>query len=538
MSRPPKEVDRAGEHDVTPAGNGTAPESSAGNGGPSLLRRLASGTGWQALAQTLPLVFNLALTPFIIHGLGTEIYGIFLLVAVLQQFVSSVDGGIGPGVRRYFGIYSGRGERAAITSLLVTMFTLLAAASLVVCGVAFFFAPQVIGFFPGTAVDPDGSVLLFRVMVIIVAVSQERALFTQVLWTSNRFGIQAIADLVGFGAYAAGMVLTVVHGYGLAGIAWTLVAQQVVSTLILLPPAIRLLDRRGLRFVPRGLLKEFFAYAWKIQVSGILSLISAQGDAVLVGRFAAPQMTAFGTGASFATTLRGIPLNASTPMEANIVRALGATGPEGAAGEAAKIQRFWVRLIAGWIAVGAPAAAFGVNAWLHLGTELPGQVAGVVLTSYGITLIMLIQRFWMNALGHSGMTMSHDLINTGLNIGLTIPLIIAYGALGTITATLLAALVASIYMTWIGQRLATPIPVPWGQIPWLWVAGAAAASGGLSWSAYHYLAGSVVPYGPLSLLLIGACAAPVLLAYLVHAVGWSRVRGLVGSITSRGRGAP
>ncbi len=83
---------------------------------PGLVRRLLGGTGWQALAQMLPLVFNLALTPFVIHGLGVGIYGIFLLVMVIQQFIGSVDGGVGPSARRYFGMYAGRGDRAA-TSL-------------------------------------------------------------------------------------------------------------------------------------------------------------------------------------------------------------------------------------------------------------------------------------------------------------------------------------------------------------------------------------------------------------------------------------
>ncbi len=60
----------------------------------------------------LPLIFNLALTPFVIHGLGVGIYGIFLLVMVIQQFIGSVDGGVGPSARRYFGMYAGRGDRA------------------------------------------------------------------------------------------------------------------------------------------------------------------------------------------------------------------------------------------------------------------------------------------------------------------------------------------------------------------------------------------------------------------------------------------
>jgi len=178
---------------------------------PSLLRRLAHGTGWQALSQTLPLVFNIALTPFIIHGLGVGLYGIFLLVSVIQQFISSVDGGIGPGARRYFGIYAGRDDRTSTTSLLVTLLVLIAASSLVVCGVAFWAAPEIVAFFPGAAQDHEGATFLLRVMVVIVAVAQARSLFTQVLWTANKFQLQACGDLLGFFVYAVGMVITVVN---------------------------------------------------------------------------------------------------------------------------------------------------------------------------------------------------------------------------------------------------------------------------------------------------------------------------------------
>ena len=501
---------------------------------PSLARRLAQGTGWQALSSTAPLVFNLALTPFIIHGLGVELYGIFLLVAVIQQFISSVDGGIGPGARRYFGIYAGKGDRVSITSLLVTLLVLIAASSLVVCGLAFWAAPQIVAFFPGASVDPVGAIFLLRVMIVIVAVAQARSLFTQVLWTANKFQLQAAGDLLGFFVYAIGMVVTVVNGYGLIGIGWTLVAQQLLSTVVVVPAAMLRLDKTGVRFAPLALLKDFFGFAWKIQISGILSLVSQQGDAIFVGRFAAPQMTAFGTGASFAATLRGMPMNASTPMEANIIRALGAQGEDGAAEEAAKIQRLWVRLIAGWIAVGVPAAWFGVNAWLHLGTDLPGQVAAVVLLAYGVSLMMLIQRFWINALGRSGLTLSHDLINTTLNLGLTFPLILSYGALGTVTATFVAALSAAVYLTVIGQRrIAVRLPTPWSQVSWLWVIAAALASAGATWAAAHFLTGSIVPFGPLALLTIGLSAAPVLLVYLIQTVGVSRSRELLAAIVRR-----
>jgi O-antigen/teichoic acid export membrane protein len=406
----------------------------------------------------------------------------------------------------------------------------------VICGVFYAAAPWIMAFFPGTAEDPHGAVFLLRVMIVIVAVSQVRGLFTQVLLTTNQFKVPALGDLLGFFAYATMMVVTVNNGLGLVGVGWAFIAQQVLPTLMVLPAALRRLDRHAVRFVPSGLLKEFFAFAWKLQVSGVLSVVAAQGDAVFVGRYAAPQMTAFGTGASFAGTLRGVPMNAYAPIETSIVRLLGAEGPEGATPGVARIQRLWVRFVAGWIAVGVPAAYFGVTAWLHLGSDLPGQVAAVVLLAHGVTLLMLVQRFWLNALGRSGLTLSHDIVNTIANLGLTFPLILMFGVLGTISATLIAAIGAAVYLTRIGQRrISTPIPTPWAQVPWLSVLGAAVLTAALGWVAAHFVVGTVIPYGALSLLAIGAAAAPALLLYLGHTIGWRRLRGFAARITARRR---
>ena len=492
------------------------------------LPRLARATGWIALAQMLPLVFNLVLTPFVIHGLGVGIYGIFLLVTVIQQFIGSVDGGVGPSARRYFGIYAGRGDRGATTSLLVTLLALVAASGTIICVLFFVAAPQIMAFFPGSAEDPEGATFLLRVMILIVAVAQLRGLFTQVLMATNLFRITALGDLLGFFAYAVGMVVTVVNGYGLIGVGWSFVAQQVMPTLIVIPAALRRLDGGSIRFVPGAVLKEFFGYAWKLQISGTLSVLAAQGDAVFVGRFAAPQMTAFGTGSSFANTLRSMPLNASTPMEASIVRAIGAGGPEAAVPEAARLQRVWVKLVVGWIAVGVPAAGFGVTAWLHLGTDLPGQVAAVVLLAHGTTLTMLIQRHWLNGLGRSGLTLSHDVINAVINLSLTFPLILTFGVIGTISATLIAAVVSAAYLTWVGQRKIQPrLPTPWSEVPWLAVVGASGLAAVSCWAAATYITGRIVPYGALSLLTIGAAAAPAFALYLLRVMGVRRLRRLV-----------
>lgn len=518
MTEPDRPADPA-----TPAAGATedAPQ-------PSARRSLLTGTFWQAIPQMLPLVFNLSLTPFIIHGLGTDLYGIFLLVMALQFMLASLDGGIGPSANRHFGIHAGRGDAVATTRLLTTLELIILAVSLPVLGLVFLASPWIVGFFPGTAADPAGSDLLLKVMVAIIAVSQLRGLFTQVLFTRNRFAVQSVADTLGYLAYAVGMVLTVVWGAGLAGIAWAFVAQQAVCTLIVVPGALGLLDRRGVGLVPRSELAEFFGYAWKIQVSGVVTSFAAQADSFFVGRFAADQMTPFGTGQNFATTLRNIPMNALSPIRTMMTSAIGSQGEADAAAQASRLQRVWVHAVTGWVAVGAPAAVFGVTAWLHLGTMLPGWVAGIVLVAHGALLLVLVQRLWANAAGESSVTMRADIENIVLKVALTLPVIGWLGALGAVAATLVANLVVAVRLTALNhRRLPHPIASPWRDVPWVAALLCGALSAVCCWGLAEWLVGPVVPEGPLALLVVGLGAAPALAAYYLHTFGLARVLGFL-----------
>lgn len=53
---------------------------------PSPLRVIATGSTWVTASQLVTVGGNLLLTPFIIHGLGVERYGLFVLAATMTAF--------------------------------------------------------------------------------------------------------------------------------------------------------------------------------------------------------------------------------------------------------------------------------------------------------------------------------------------------------------------------------------------------------------------------------------------------------------------
>lgn len=153
-------------------------------------------------------------------------------------------------------------------------------------------------------------------------------------------------------------------GWGLSGIAVTMIAQQIVGTLMTLPPAVRMLDRRAVRLLSRADTAQFFGYAWKVQISGLSGMLQLQKDQLVAGRLLSAQESGpFGQGSNFAMQIRMLPLNALAPVQAMFGEG-GELGAHDALPTAVRLQRTWVRLMTGWCVLGTPATYVGVRAWL------------------------------------------------------------------------------------------------------------------------------------------------------------------------------
>lgn len=490
--------------------------------GGSTLRLLARGTTWQAVGQVVPLVLNLLLTPYFMKGLGLEIWGIFLLVNVVQLVLGSFDGGIGPSANRFFTIYAGRGDREATTALLTTLVLIISALATVVFGLFFALSPWIIQFFPVTRPDPDGSILLLRVLIVLVAMAQVRSLFAYVLFAQHKFGITTSMGLLGHVIYAVGMVLTVRSGAGLAGIAATFVLQQVVATLFIIPSTFRYLDRSGVRLMRPAEMRDFWGYSWKVQLSSLLDIVAMQGDMLIVSRFTPREQPLFGQGSNFAQQLRMVPMNAFSPIQAMVGRAVGGKPHDEAREDYHRIQRLWVVGVVGWVAAAAPASYFAVNHWLlassrtarlplSMAVNLPGQVAAILLIGHLFYLLSIIQIIWCLAVGRSDLELRYGIVSLVLNLTMTIALIIPYGVIGSIVATALSQAISSAVLSVLMRREGLDVRAPWRLIPW----DAAALCASLSYLACWGLSEAVGDLsGGLALVLVGIGAAPALLVYL------------------------
>lgn len=498
----------------------------------SIRRTVLSGGSWLLLPQVTSLAVNLALTPFVLHGLGIARYGLYLFAATAAQFVGTFDGGITASAQRFFATFAGARDRVATTRLLTTLVVVTTVLGAAVLGVLWLLAPPIVDHLHMAAELRGEGTFLLRAMSVIISVALVRNAFSAILIAHQRFAYTNLVATFLYAEYVVGLVLTVHHHWGLRGVAWTLLVQQAVVTVLYVPASLRYLTARGVGVYRPAELRRFFSYSGKVQLVGLSNLFLQEADVLLVGALLPIRDVAIYTvGANFALQLRTVPLNGLSPMMTVLGQTLGRDGREALVAEFGRLQRVWVQVVAGWCAVGAAAVVFGITAWLGDAFVLSGVIGAVVLIGNLFYLAPSLLTLLLGLLDRPGEEARFSGVMVAANVALTIPLVFV-GPVGVAAATAAGQLVAAL---WIvrrtrstlgvgGRSFLAEIPVPACLV-------SAAVVVGLELALHP-----VVPHGPLGLLSCGAPAAVGLVVYAVLVLGPARARRAAGQGMSRLRG--
>ncbi|WP_312720216.1 oligosaccharide flippase family protein [Mobilicoccus sp.] len=498
--------------EFTPSPKGPAPTRGSA-------RTLVSGTSWSVVAQIIPLAINLGMTPYIISGLGGARYSIFLLISSITMLLSQFDGGIGQSALRYFTLYAGRDDREATTRLLFSVSAVIAAFGVLITVVVVVFSQPILTFFRLEDAFVREATVLLVCLTAVVGFLLLRNLYNAVVSARHQFGVLSVAVVAGHVVYAIGLVLTVENGWGLYGVAATMILQQVVGTLITVPVGLRYLTRAGMAFISRAEAADFARYAWKVQVAGIATVVTAQKDQLVAGRALSAQASGpFGQGSSFANQLKSVPLNAVAPIQALIGAEIGAVGAEASRAKVEKLQYLWVVFVTGWCAVGIPATLVGVRLWLPQEYALTGAVAAILLAGHFFTLVCTVSKTWAMTLGQAEVAMQQSLITLVSNVALSIALWFPFGIMGVVVGTSLGAAIGAMTLSFHVRRV-VPTRVRWfmRDVPYWQAALCAALTFGIEAVCEPYL-----PGGVRGLALAGLLALPGSVVFVLITLG---VRG-------------
>ncbi len=243
--------------------------------------------------------------------------------------------------------------------------------------------------------------------------------------------------------------------------AFIFVGQQVLASALVIPVAMRYLDRRGDQPVPWSKLRTIMSFSGKLQLSGIAGWSSLKSTRLVIGgALSVHALGIYSPGANFANQLSSVASNGLAPAGVHLGNVYGREGEEGTFREFKRLQQMWVVAVTGWTMVAMAAAYFGILAWLGPRFHLAGWICIVLTAGAAVPLVTALIGSYIGALGKAGALARYGVVSMVVNIALTVPMVVL-GSLGVVTATAIGQLVAAVYMLHDVRRSVCPdLPNP------------------------------------------------------------------------------
>lgn len=241
------------------------------------------------------MLVNFFVAPYVVHHLGSVVYGIWVLAVSLSSYMNLLDVGLRGAVMRYVSVGHTRGEHQESSETVSGAMWLRVWMSVLVLIISVGFAAVFGRMFHVPAGMETPARLVILVTAAAIAVNLSFGVFAGVLAALHRFDWLSGATMLQTTFRAVGMVLLLKYGYGIIALAlWELAtalvtrALQIIATFRIYPQ-LRLL----LRTPSRATLKKLWSYSLYTFIINVAVQIAYYTDNVVVGAFLSTSAVTF-----------------------------------------------------------------------------------------------------------------------------------------------------------------------------------------------------------------------------------------------------
>ncbi|MEU9389980.1 oligosaccharide flippase family protein [Streptomyces sp. NPDC048324] len=495
---------------------GARPEPSSGH-------RLLPNLGFSALAQAAPQITNLVLTPYLVHHLGLDRFGVWSLILVFLATLTVLDGGIGASLGRFHAYHAARADRAGTGRLVIGSLVAFVALGVLVAVLAMLLSATLVSVLD-VPLRLRGDVRrLLTVLAPLLTLALTANSVSALLQANERFRALAGVSVGSCALYAVAVTVLVDQGGDLLLLALLTAGRYLLVTLVGLGAAAGHLRIQRPLLPLRAERHEFGAYAMRMQLSGFTVFLNGEIDALVVAALLPVRYVGiYAAGYQAAMGLRSLPLYAFPPILTRMTQVFTVRGLAGAAREFRTVQARWVPAVSAYSVVVTGWVGLAVPIWLGPGLGLSGAVAVVLMAGYSVQVALTgVRTCFVRATGRPGYETRYSWCSTVVNLLLTVPLALAFGVVGVVLGTAIGITAGSLYFVILCRRLAglrdARLPSRWFPATLLAVAIAVLGTLPVLWLGWHgvlplLLAGVPVLGGLAAagfLLLPGLVAGPV-----------------------------
>jgi O-antigen/teichoic acid export membrane protein len=423
----------------------------------TLAVRIVRNTLANGVGSVTAIVVGLVLTPFLIHRIGLQAYGVWALALTLSfagGYASLSELGIEGATVRYVAEASADGDLPALNRAVCTSLAVFCAVAIVLAPAAVVLAPPLVHLFGVPPRLHGAAVACFAVVGAQLVFEIPARAFVAVVEGTQQYVAYQFVELGRALLQVALYVLAVLQGWGIVGLAGALAASSFVALIAYWALAHRAVA--GLRASPlrasRTELSRIVRFGGGVFSLRLVSTVYHQMDRAIVGVALGPRpvglyeianKVALGAGGIGSVTASAVvPASASLRREAAVLRDMFVRGSCYAMAVALPVEVaafiFAKPLLLSWIGPAAAPAVGAVRLFAAYGVlQSTNNVASTMI--YGVGRIRL--------------PLAVNTAATLLNLGLSIALVRPLGFSGVIVGTLLANGLAWPLLVWYYLRV-------------------------------------------------------------------------------------
>jgi O-antigen/teichoic acid export membrane protein len=414
-------------------------------------RTVIKNTVFNNIGYVWQLLVSLLLIPFIIHRIGMEQFGIWVLLEVIVLYLSFLDfTGIGGAFVKFIAEYHAKKNFEQCNQVINLGWAYYTVFWVIMAALILLFREPLLRLFH---IPPDIFSTVSLVFIGILMISFIRgsfAVFRSVLLGLQRMDITNIIAILASLVNATGVILFLSLGFGLKGLVMSGLVVAFFTVILQTVFAYKIFPQ--MRFRPfsfnKDIFKKTFIYGVNIRIASISELINTHVDKILLGYFLNTALVgAYELGAKIARIARSFP-------EQLLPAILPASSELHALEDKENLQKLYTRGSKYLSLLTFPLAFFIItNASLIIilwmgNRGFPGfkeSVLALQVLSVGYVFMLLVSmgRLIARGMGIPQYEMRSSVLIVVLNIALSIILIIKLGFTGALLGTTSSGIIGS-----------------------------------------------------------------------------------------------
>ncbi len=416
-------------------------------------RTVIKNTVYNNIGYVVQLLISLLLIPFIIHRIGMEQFGIWVLLEVVVIYLSLLDfSGIGGAFVKYIAEYHAKKDFEKCSQVVNLGWAYYTVFWIIMALLVYLLKKSILGLFDFPSDLSSTISVVFLGILLISFIRGSFAVFRSVLLGVQRMDITNIIAMLASLVNAAGVILFLSLGFGLKGLVMSGLIMAVFTVTLQTIFAYRTFPQ--MRFRPfslnKDIFKKTFVYGVNIRIASIAELINAHVDKIFLGYFLNTMLVgSYALGAKLARTARSFP-------EQLLPAILPASSELHALEDKNNLQKLYHRGSKYLGLLTFPLAFFIIaNASLIIilwmgNRGFPGYTESILalqVLSVGYVFMLLVSmgRLIARGMGIPQYEMRSSVVIVILNIALSIILIIKLGFTGALLGTTLSGIIGSSY---------------------------------------------------------------------------------------------